>query len=106
MRRKGSSATFLPSYNSRPGLSVNFRSRPLMTGALTGLAIALLVLAVRQASPSMFGLEWLWSDTQARRLAAKLEPDPGIVILAINEASVKALENLNYGRPSAWTREL
>ena len=77
-----------------------------MTGALTGLGIALLVLLVRQASPSMFGLEWLWGDTQTRRLAAKLEPDPGIVILAINEASVKALENLNYGRPSAWTREL
>lgn len=84
---------------------MNFRSHPLLAGALTGFAIGLLVLAVRPASPSIFGLEWLWSDTQTRRLSTKLEPDPGIVILAINESSVATLEELNYGRPP-WTREL
>ncbi len=77
---------------------------PRIRGALAGAAFAAIVAVLLQASPSLFGLEWLWADRWTRRLAANLRPDPSIVIVAVNEKSIGTLKEY-YGRPP-WTREL
>lgn len=80
------------------------KPRPLISGALTGAVFAAAVALLLQLSPSLFGLEWLWTDLHTRRLARTLEPDPDIVLVLINEKSIRSLEEF-YGRPP-WTREL
>lgn len=81
------------------------RPRPLLLGALTGVGFAILFLLLLRLSPSLFGLEWLWSDVWTRRAATGILPSPRIAIVAINDKSIRSLEELNYGRPP-WTREL
>jgi adenylate cyclase len=81
------------------------RLSPPLRGALAGLAFATIVALLLQASPSLFGLEWLWSDPWTAQLAKRLEPDPSIVIVAVNEKSIQTLEEY-YGRPQEWPREL
>jgi adenylate cyclase len=80
------------------------RLSPRVRGAAAGLAFATLVALLLQASPSLFGLEWFWSDIWTSRLAGELRPDPSIVIVAVNEKSIGTLSPY-YGRPP-WTREL
>ncbi len=77
---------------------------PRVRGALAGAAIALVVALLLQLSPSLFGLEWLWGDVWTRELASHLRPDPSIVIVAVNEKSIRTLAPY-YGRPP-WSREL
>lgn len=73
-------------------------------GALVGFGLALLMLGIALADPEFFGIENLLSDFMARRVAATVAPDPDIVIVAINDKSVRTLE-ANFGR-FPWTREL
>ncbi len=79
-------------------------SRLTIRGALAGIAFAAIVALLLQLSPALFGLEWLWSDIWTRRLARERPPDPGIVIVAVNEKSLETLAPL-YGR-WPWTREV
>jgi adenylate cyclase len=79
-------------------------SSPRVRGALAGAAFASILVLLLQASPSLFGIEWLWADIWTEELAEDLPPDPSIVIVAVNEKSVRTLEPF-YGRPP-WTREL
>jgi adenylate cyclase len=78
--------------------------RLLNRGALVGAGIALLMLLVSAWDREFFGIENLLSDFMTRRVAAKVAPDPNIVIVAINDKSVHTLE-ASYGR-FPWTREL
>ncbi|HEY0593837.1 MAG TPA: CHASE2 domain-containing protein, partial [Thermoanaerobaculia bacterium] len=77
---------------------------PRVRGALAGAVFATLVALLLRLSPSLWGLEWLWSDVWARELAEDLRPAPSIVIVAVNEKSVRTLAPY-YGRPP-WSREL
>ncbi|HEU5163682.1 MAG TPA: adenylate/guanylate cyclase domain-containing protein [Thermoanaerobaculia bacterium] len=80
------------------------RVSPRLRGALAGAAFAALIAILLNASPSLFGLEWIWSDLWTGRIARELPPDPAIVIVAVNEKSIQTLEPY-YGR-HPWTREL
>jgi adenylate cyclase len=68
-----------------------------MRGMLAGVAVALLVGAVVLVDPSLLGLEYLFYDPAVRQIALRHPPDPRIVIVAINETTIDALE-ADYGR--------
>src|SRR5688572_6931958 len=73
-------------------------------GLLIGFVSALLLLLLSLFDSSLFGTEWLYYDFLARRLASRTAPDPRIVIVAINDKSIEALEPF-FGRPP-YSRDL
>jgi adenylate cyclase len=77
---------------------------PRLTGVLIGLASALLLLLLALLDPSLFGVEWLYYDQMARMVARRHRPDPGILIVSLNEKSIRTLEPF-YGRPP-YSREV
>jgi adenylate cyclase len=63
-------------------------------GALCAAVVAALLLA----SPSLFGAEWWLFDLFSRQLAKSRPADPRIVLVAVDENSVRNLDEF-YGRP-------
>lgn len=68
------------------------------------LAVALVLLAAfNGATLNMFGaLDYALSDVFARKVAATLKPDPDIVIVDIDEASIAAMQDVAGSWP--WPR--
>src|SRR5207244_110548 len=64
------------------------------TGALIGLLCA---LAIAAASWLLLPIEWELHDAFTRRIAKDTKPDPRIVIVAISDEAIHALEPI-YGR--------
>ena len=73
------------------------KSRPVVRGIVAGVVVALLVGAILLADRSLLGLEYLFYDPAVRQIALDHPPDPRIVIVAINETTMHALE-ADYGR--------
>lgn len=71
---------------------------PRLTGLLIGLASAILLLLLSLLDPSLFGVEWLYYDQMARLVARRSQPDPRILIISLNDKSIRTLEPY-YGRP-------
>jgi adenylate cyclase len=73
------------------------KSRPVVRGIVAGVVVALIIGAVAWTDHSLFGLEYLFYDPALRQIALEHPPDPHIVIVAINETTMHALE-ADYGR--------
>jgi adenylate cyclase len=73
--------------------------RPLLRGALAGIVCATLVAAVVVINPTLFGTEWNLRDAFTRVIAKRRPPDPRIVLVKLDDESIRDLEQLNYGRP-------
>ena len=73
------------------------KSRPVVRGIVAAVVVALLVGAIAWTDRSFFGLEYLFYDPAVRQIALQHPPDPRIVIVAINETTMHALE-ADYGR--------
>ncbi|HXI12334.1 MAG TPA: adenylate/guanylate cyclase domain-containing protein [Thermoanaerobaculia bacterium] len=73
--------------------------KALAAGSAIGIlwAAALATVSYLDSSRSLFGLEWLFYDPAARRIAREHQPDPRVVILAISEESLRVLEP-EFGR--------
>lgn len=67
------------------------------TGALAGLLAGIVVLFAVRISPALFGLENLFYDAATRLVSRDRRPDPRILIAAISETTIHALEQ-QYGR--------
>ena len=63
-----------------------------------GALCAALVAALYLQSPALFGAEWWLFDLYSRQLARSRPADPRIVIVAVDEQSVRNLDEL-FGRP-------
>ena len=63
-----------------------------------GALCAALVAAIYLASPSLLGAEWWLFDIYSRQLAKSRPVDPRIVLVPVDEVSVRNLADL-YGRP-------
>jgi len=74
-------------------------------GALLGAICAAIVVAICFFDPSFLGAEWLLHDGFTRSIAAHSPADPRIVIVTVNEKSVRNLAEIGYGRPP-YSREV
>jgi adenylate cyclase len=73
------------------------KSRSVVRGIAAAAVAGLIAGAIAIVDPSFFGLEHLFYDPAVRRIALEHPPDPRIVIVAINESTMQALE-ADYGR--------
>jgi adenylate cyclase len=89
--------------------------RPL-NGLVVGLGCAFLMLVLMlrvdraplrlRIDPGLFGLESLVYDAMARSVASRIDPDPRVAIVAVNEKSVATLKQMGFGRPQSYPRNL
>ncbi|HJT16058.1 MAG TPA: CHASE2 domain-containing protein, partial [Thermoanaerobaculia bacterium] len=65
-------------------------------GAVIGAICALIALAI---APLLQSTNWLLLDAFTRGIAAHTPADPRVVVVSVNEKSVRNLAQIGYGRP-------
>jgi len=86
-------------------MTANYHHLVTRFGALLGAICAAIVVAVSLFDPTFLGAEWLLHDAFTRSIAAHSPGDPRIVIVTVNEKSVRNLAEIGYGRPP-YSREV
>ena len=88
-------------------------NRLSLRGAIIGALAAAVICTIAAFDATFFGSEWLLSDAFTRLIAKSRKTDPRIVILSIDDDTLRLLEAQGYGRPpyprsvySAVLREL
>ena len=76
-----------------------------LTPFVLGAICAAIIVGVSLLDPTFLGAEWLLHDAFTRAIAARTPADPRIVIVSVNEKSVRNLAEIGYGRPP-YSREV
>ena len=86
-------------------MTANYHHPVTRFGALLGALSATIVVTVSFFDPTFLGSEWLVHDAFTRSIATRSPADPRIVVVAVNEKSVRNLAEIGYGRPP-YSREV
>ena len=68
-------------------------------GAFLGGLCAAIVILISLQDPTFLGAEWLLQDAFTRRLAPRSPPDPRVILVSVNEKSVRTLDQAGFGKP-------
>jgi CHASE2 domain-containing sensor protein len=66
---------------------------------LLGAICAAIIVLISLQDPTFLGAEWLLQDAFTRRLATRSPLDPRVVIVSVNEKSVRTLDQAGFGNP-------
>lgn len=69
-----------------------------------GALCAVVALGISQLD-TFLGAEWLLHDTFTRSIAARRDPDPQVVIVAVSDEAIRNLAAVGFGRPP-YSREV
>ena len=82
-----------------------YDSRVTRFGAFLGAICAAIVALISLKDPTFLGAEWLLQDAFTRRLASRSPLDPRVMIVSVNEKSVRTLDQAGFGKPP-YSREV
>ena len=74
-------------------------------GAFLGALCAAIIILVSLQDPTFLGAEWLLQDAFTRRLATRSPLDARVMIVSVNEKSVRTLDQAGFGKPP-YSREV
>src|SRR5260370_38699305 len=75
------------------------------SGAFLGAICAAIIILISLQDPTFLGAEWLLQDAFTRRLAPSNPLDPRVMIVSVNEKSVRTLDQAGFGKPP-YSREV